>query len=49
MGTYEFILYVNGKRTTITVNANTQDAAQKIAKAQFFGCQVSVFSTRKVR
>jgi hypothetical protein len=49
MGTYEIILYVDGKRTVITVNANTQGAAQQIAKAQFFGAKVSIFSTRKLR
>lgn len=48
MGTYEIILSVDGKRTVVTINANTQDAAHRIAKAQFIGARVSIFSTRKL-
>jgi hypothetical protein len=48
MSTYEIQMDVNGRRTVVTITAYSLDSAVKIAKDQYAGQKVSVFTTRKV-
>ena len=48
MNNYKVVVYVNGKRSEVTVSARTISDAKEIVKAQFAGAKLSFGSITKL-
>ena len=48
MNNYKVVVYVNGKRSEVTVSARSISNAKEIVKAQFAGAKLSFVSITKL-